>query len=184
MCFCFTSNENFHFSSEKSDTPQNWLLIFLWKETHSETRSWKSLRILRVSPNFFIFCFVRHFFFFFHCFIFSFFSVFLLFHWFIFFSIFHFSSFLSFSFIFFHFLCLCWVLKIGFFLGLNFVTISLDSSCVKNQFWSPSRGVCMYPLWALFSLFSILFFCFFLSFFLLFICHAFSFLFISSFFDF
>ena len=55
-------------------TPQNGLLIFLRKETHSETKPWKSSRIstkksynnnngkpkklsmiLRVNPNFFIF---------------------------------------------------------------------------------------------------------------------------------
>ena len=40
VCFCFTSNENCHFSSEKTVTPQNGLLIFLGKETHSETKSW------------------------------------------------------------------------------------------------------------------------------------------------
>ena len=43
--FCFTSNENCHFSSEKR-LLQNGLLIFLGKETHSETKSWKSSRIL------------------------------------------------------------------------------------------------------------------------------------------
>ena len=46
VCFCFTSNENCHFSSEKTVRPQNGLLIFLWKETHSETKSWTSSRIL------------------------------------------------------------------------------------------------------------------------------------------
>ena len=58
------------------------------------------------------------------------------------------------------------------FLGLNFVTISLDSSYVKNQFLGPSRSV---PLWALFTFFfspffSAVFFVFFLAFF-----HFFSF---------
>ena len=38
----------------KNDYSQR-LLIFLWKETHSETKSWKSSRILRVNPCFFIF---------------------------------------------------------------------------------------------------------------------------------
>ena len=49
-----------------------------------------------------------------------------------------------FSFIFFHFLSfsfIFWVLKICFFLCLNFVTISLDNSYVKNQFLGPSRVV-------------------------------------------
>ena len=76
-------------------TSQNGLLIFLWKETHSETKSWKSSvivtkknnnngkpwktsRILRVKPNFFIFL--------------SFFIIFL-----------HFSIFFIFSFLFEHF---------------------------------------------------------------------------------
>ena len=73
-----------------------------------------------------------------------------------------FFHFLPFSSIFFHFLC--WMLKIRFFLGLNFVTISLDSSYVKNHFLGPSRVL---PLWALFSFFSYFFYR--LSFFLLFI---------------
>ena len=46
VCFCFTYNENCHFSSEKTITPQNGLLILIGKETHSETKSWKWLRIL------------------------------------------------------------------------------------------------------------------------------------------
>ena len=96
-----------------------------------------------------------------HCF-FSFLSFSFIFH-FLFLILFHFSffffHFLSFSFIFFHFLSFsfsfsfCWVLKIWFFLGLNFVTISLDSSYVKNQFLAPSLGVL---LWALFSFFFLL----------------------------
>ena len=114
----------------KTLTPKNGLLIFLWKETHSETKSWnssristtsynnngnpwKSSRILRVNPNLFIFLSLFHhlspflfvFFFFLH---FHFLILFI-------FSIFHFSSFslfffsfsfsfLSFSIIFYHFL--------------------------------------------------------------------------------
>ena len=88
VCFCFTSNGNSHFSSEKR-LPQNGLLIFLWKETHSETKSrkfariltkknynnngksWKSSRISRVNPILFIFSFYH---FFYNFFIFSFFS--------------------------------------------------------------------------------------------------------------
>ena len=41
MCFCFTSNENCHFSLEKTVTPQNGLLTFLGKSTHSGTISWE-----------------------------------------------------------------------------------------------------------------------------------------------
>ena len=93
MYFCFTSNENCHFL-RKNDYTQNGLLIFLGKETHSETKSWKSSRILSVNPFF-------HFSFFF--------SFFLIFHFLFFFIFFHFFicfSFFSFFFIFsfvFHF---------------------------------------------------------------------------------
>ena len=41
------------------------------------------------------------------------------------------------------------------FLGINFVTISIDSSYVKKQFLGPSQVV---PLWVLFSFFSYFFF--------------------------
>ena len=101
--------------------------------------------------HFFHFSFLSHFFSFFHFFNFSFFPSVFLHCSFIFpscsFIFLHFSfmffMFLhvpSCSFIFLHFLCLCWVLKI-FFFGLNFVTISLDSSSVKNHFLGPSRVV-------------------------------------------
>ena len=88
------------------------------------------------------------------------------------FIFFHFLSiffhFLSFSFIFFHFLSFSFIFDhfLSFFLsllgapksdffGLHFVTISLDSSHVKNHFLGPSLVV---PLWALFSFFSYFFF--------------------------
>ena len=80
-----------------------------------------------------------------------------------------FFHFLSFSFIFFHFLSFSLSLLGAqnlIFLGLNFVTISLDSSYVKNSFLRPSRVV---PLWALFYFFPTFFCSRFLSFFLLFI---------------
>ena len=162
----------------KTLTPQNGLLIFPGKETHSETKSWKSprilttksynnngkswksSRILRVNPFFSIFHF-SFFFIFFHFLSFS----FIFFH------------FLSLSFIFFHFLSFSLSLlgaqNLIFFLGLNFVTISLDSSYVKNQFLGPSRGV---PHWTLFSFCSYFFFSpVFLSFFLLLIFSIFLF---------
>ncbi len=89
-----------------------------------------------------------------------------------------FSHFLSFSFIFFVF--------VGsqnlIFLGLNFVSISLDSSYVKNQFLGPSRVVV--PLWTLSffpTFFSSRFFCLFPCFLFFIFSH---FWFISSFFDF
>ena len=132
----------------KNVTPQNGLLIFLWKETHSETKSWKSSMILRVKPNFFIFLsfFVIfsifsvlslssffsffggdfHFFIFFH---FSFFFIFF-FKLFFIFSFFQFSlsvtffHFLSFSFIFFHFLSFSFI----FFHFLSFSFIFLYRS--------------------------------------------------------
>ena len=74
-------------------------------------------------------------------------------------SLFFHYSFIFLSF-FFHFLGCS---KSVFFWGLNFVTISLDSSCVKNQFLGPTRWRGGIPLWALFSFFSP----FFLSFVLL-----------------
>ena len=36
MCFCFTSNESFHFSSEKRLPPQNLVVDLLLENTHSE----------------------------------------------------------------------------------------------------------------------------------------------------
>ena len=95
------------FLRKKRLHPQNGLFIFLGKETHSETKSWKSSRILtkksyknngkpwkssrilRVNPNFFIF------------------SLFII------FCFFRFFSFSSFFFIFFHF-------SFFFFLSLSF----------------------------------------------------------------
>ena len=77
-----------------------------------------------------------------------------------------------------------------FFFGLNFVSISLDSSMLKNQFLGPSREV---PLWALFSFFFFLFFSrffffvFFLAFdfsFFSFFVHFFIFLFFKNVFHF
>ena len=95
------------------------------------------------------------------------------------FIFYHFCHFLSF---FFHFLCLYWGAQNLIFLGLNFVTISLDSSYVKNQFLGPSRvvGTPLGPL----LLFSYFFFSRFFVFFLAFFFTFSHFLFISSFFDF
>ena len=80
-----------------------------------------------------------------------------------------FFHFLSFSIIFFDFRCLCWVLKICFFGGgLNFVTISLYSSYVKNQFLGPSRVVPSGPSFPFFPTFFWLpFYVFFLAFYFL-----------------
>ena len=78
--------------------------------------------------------------------------------------IFHFFKFLSFSFIFFHFLSFCRVLKICFFLGLNFVTISRDSPFEKINFLGPSRGS---PFGPSFPFFVLLFFLPFFFFFFL-----------------
>ena len=96
--------------------PQNGLLIFLLKETHSETKSWKSSRILTkkvttttvnlgnrrgfcVSIHFFIFSFFIIFLHFFRFFIFS----FLFFAFFIFCIFIHFLSFSGMFFLFFFF---------------------------------------------------------------------------------
>ena len=62
-------------------TSLNGLLIFLWKETHSETKSRKSSRILRVNPNLFFFLKKKNLFLhFFHFFIFQYFQYFQYFH--------------------------------------------------------------------------------------------------------
>ena len=155
--------------------PKNGLLIFLLKETHSETKSWKSSTILTkknynnngkpwkssvilcVNPFF-------HFSFFFSSF---------------FFSFFRFFHFLSFSFIFFHFLCLCWVLKIWFFWASISLRFLLTVLMCKINFWNPSRVPLLGPLFPFFPHF---FFSSVLSFFFLF--YFSHFLFISSFFDF
>ena len=107
-----------------------------------------------------------HFSIFFHFFIFLFFFIFL-----------HFSS----LFIFFVFVGCS---KSDFFLGLNFVAISLDSSYVKNQFLGPSRmgvGTPLGPLFLFFLLFFSPVFCLFLAFYIFIFYH---FLFIYSLFDF
>ena len=142
-------------------TPQNGLLIFLGKETHSETKSWKSSRILtnknyndngkpwkssrilRVNPNFLIFLSLFNIFLHFsHFFIFHF---FILFH-FISFSVMFFVFLFLFLFLFLFFFFLFLFLFVGgaqiliFFLGFNFVTISFHISYKKN-FFGPSRGV-------------------------------------------
>ena len=90
----------------KNGDPQNGLLISLGKETHSETKSWKSSRILRLNPSFsFFFLFSPfspfsffHFFHFFHFFIFSFFLIFFIFFLFVIFPFFHFFFYLFFVF--------------------------------------------------------------------------------------
>ena len=143
----------------KTVTSQNGLLIFLWKETHSDNKimeivedfdetsynnngkPWKSSRILRVNPNFFIFLsffiissIFSHFSHFFIFFIFSnLFFTFLHFHFSLFFFIFrhffiflHFLSFhfLSFSVTFFHFLS-CFFFFSFFLLFFLFVELKI-----------------------------------------------------------
>ena len=78
-----------------------------------------------------------------------------------------FFHFLSFSFIFFVFVGCS---KSDFFLGLNFVTISLDNSSVKNHFFGPISGgryLVVPPLGPLFLFFLLFLSPVFLSFFLL-----------------
>ena len=197
--FCFTSNENCHFSSTKNgDTPKRIVDFPLERDTfrnkimeivedfdeqsnNNNGKPWNLSRILSVKPNF---CIFLHFFIIFFIFSFSFFSFsfflffifelfscsfifshilsfsffhFFIFHFFIFFSFFHFFNFSflnffhfrSFSFIFSHFLSCSFSLlgaqNLFFFSGLNFVTISLDSSHVEKQFGGPSRGVVQIP---------------------------------------
>ena len=92
----------------------------------------------------------------------------------------HFRSFsiiffhvLSFSFMFFHFLLFSFIFfvfvgcsKYVFFLGVNFVTISLDSSYVKKQsiFGPISGGTPLGPLFLLPPIFSRVFLSFFIAF--------------------
>ena len=85
---------------------------------------------------------------------------------------FSFFQFLSF---FFHFLCLCWVLKIFFFGPSISLRFSLDNSYVKNQFFWAHLARYKNPFGPSFPTFPIFFYCFCLFF-------IFShFLFISSF---
>ena len=159
MCVFVSRPMKITLFSRKNVTPQNGLLIFLLEETfrnkdhgtrredfdekryHNNGKLWKSSRILRMNPNFFIFLSFFHYF-----------SSFFLFdHFFHFFIFFIFSSF---SFIFFVFVGCS---KSDFFFGFHFVTISLDSSYVKNQLFEPS-----FPFFPTF--FSPAFFVFFLAF--------------------
>ena len=178
VCFCFTPNETCHLSSEKRWPLKTGCWFSSGKETNSETNSWNSSRIsTKKDTTSTVNLGNRRGF----CLWIQFFSFFSFFHWFHFFFFLKFSFFFhlffiffnfSFSFIFCHFLCICWVLKICFFWGLNFVTISLDSSDVKNQFLGTSR-VYFPPFGPSFPFFS--YFFLFLSFFLLFIFSFFSF---------
>ena len=99
------------------------------KNYNNNGKPWKSSRILRLKSMFSIFLSsFFHFFIFLQFFNFLSFSLSFL---------FLFLCFFSFSFIFFFFVGAQNLI----FLGLNFVTISLDSSYVKNQFLGPSRVV-------------------------------------------
>ena len=167
------------------------------KSYNNNGKPWKSSRILRVNPifSFSFFCFIifLHFFVFFSFFHFLSFS-FIFFH-FPSFSIifFHFLTcyfifyhFLSFSIIFYHFQSFSFIFLsfslslLGaqnmIFLCLNFVTISLDSSYVKNQFFGPISGG-RYPFGPSFPFFSYFFStAFFLTIFFSFFVHFFIFL--------
>ena len=119
----------------------NWLLIFLWKWTHSETKSWKSSRILtkkKLQQQRYTLEIVEelacetkclHFSFFFHHFspffhffyfvIFSIFSIFSFFHFFIFFNFSFFEIFPFFFFAIFHFLSFSFIFF--HFLSFSFI---------------------------------------------------------------
>ena len=94
------------------------------------------------------------------------------------FIFFYFLHFLSIYFIFFVFFLSFSFYSMGaqnlIFFGLNFVTISRLSSCVKNQFFGPSRGGKNNPFGPSFLFFSSLFSLFFSFFFFLFHFLAFS----------
>ena len=108
------------------------------KSYNNNGKPWKSSRILRVKPNFFIFFIVHHFssfcrfFSFFHFLTFSFFFIVFIVFIFSMFSIFPFSSFcfifLPFSCFFFSFFFLFWVARNPIFFGLNCFQISCTIS--------------------------------------------------------
>ena len=120
MCVCFTSNKTVTFPKKNGDLPKR-VVGFLKEETHSETKTckssriltkksynnngkpWKSSRILRVNPFF-------HFSFFFHHFL----------HFFVFFSFFHFFIFFIFSFFFFFQISFFFLFFFSFFFFFNF----------------------------------------------------------------
>ena len=112
---------------------------------HSNGKPWKSSRILRVKPNFFIFfIFLIIFLPFFHFFIFHFSSFFhfspffVIFFLFLHFSVFFFFIFLSCSFIFFHFLSFSCIFSLIFFhfvfLLWNPSSVSRILECAQNVF--------------------------------------------------
>ena len=124
MCFVSRPMKIITFLRKNGDIP-NELLIFCWKETHSETKSWKSSKILtntvttttvslEIVEDFACESKFLHFSFFLHHFSSFFFFIFSSFPFFHFFIFLHFLSFsfifivffflFSFSFIFFHFL--------------------------------------------------------------------------------
>ena len=165
MCFCFTSNENCHFSSEKRLPPKTGCSFSSGKR-HIPNKIMEIVEDFACESMFSFFSLFSIIFLHFLSFSFIFIHLsFIFFH------------FLSFSFIFFHFLSFSFIFSFSMpllcaqnliFLGLNFVTISLDSSYVKNQYLGPSSGG-RYPLGPLFLFFLVFFFSRFLSVFLLFI---------------
>ena len=138
MCFCFTSDENCHFLGKTVAFP-NWLLIFFRKKTHSENKSWKSWRILRLKSIFFIPLDFYSFFIF---------SFFIMFHHFLHFSLFFnvlifpfFFSFLHFC-SFFPFVVLNFYRSFMFLHFLSFLYFLHFSHYPSQKRWLPSvRGV-------------------------------------------
>ena len=167
---------------------QNGLLIFFWKKTHSETKSWKSSRIstkksynnngkpwkssrlLRVRPNFFIF--LSFFIIFLHFFV-VFSSFFLI------FPFFHFFHFFMFRFFFLFLFSSCFFIFLHFFvlfffsglLGIRFFVASIASRFLvsfppKKQFgpsfpfFSRLNFLKMFPFSFLSDSFSLFFFIF------------------------
>ena len=190
MCVCFTPNENCHFSSEKRLTLPKRVVDFPRERDKFRNKIMEIVQDFACEAKFLLFSFFS----FFNFFIFSFFFVFPFFHFFIFqiffYTFFDFSSFFHFLFFGHFFICsyffiflfflfnfLFLFLFVGgsnsFFLGLNYVTISLNIS-LKIQFFGPFR-VKKKPLRPLFLFFVPLFPPFFfsrvLSFFLAFSFH-------------
>ena len=146
MYFCFTSNENCHFSAENADPPKRVVDFprerdtfrnkimgivedFDEKNYNNNGKPWKSSRILRVKPFFFIFLLFSFMFIHFLSFSFIFFHVlscsFI-------FSFFHFHSC---SFMFFHFLSFSFIFSHFHFLSFSFSFFLFFVGCSKSDFF-------------------------------------------------
>ena len=146
VCFCSTSNENCHFSSEKNDYTPKRVVDFPRERDTFRNTIMEIVEDFACESNFFVF--LSFFIIFLHFFFFSFFSFF---HFFIFFifshifsfiSFFHFFHFLffpfffnfSFFFIFFHFLSFSFIFF--HFLSISFIFFVFVGCSKSDFFWA------------------------------------------------